>query len=207
MIIKYEEYLQLQQSTEPISAIEVDIDALEALDEDFSTVLSNALALFSEDNKDACTSVYTLLSPSYNFKEVTYSGFIGVLGDEKLLDFLMQSFSSIKGTRIRQSEPLDARQSTLEYHLENGLVWIKNIPGTWWAKNTEESDETDEPSSKPTEATRYRAARSDATVATIKAQIEAVFGLPEGSVALLSPDGSKIKSNAKIATLRNRWEY
>jgi hypothetical protein len=53
---------------------------------------------------------------------------------------------------------------------------------------------------------RYRAARADASIASIKRQIESVFGLPEGSVALCGPDGRPLRSDARIATLRRRWE-
>lgn len=53
---------------------------------------------------------------------------------------------------------------------------------------------------------RYTAAKKNASVATIKKEIEKVFGLPQGSVALCKPDGSPIKSNAKIGTLRRFWD-
>ena len=53
---------------------------------------------------------------------------------------------------------------------------------------------------------RVNSARSDATVRTIKAKIEKIFGLPEGSVALLNPDKSKVYANLKIGRLRQRWK-
>lgn len=53
---------------------------------------------------------------------------------------------------------------------------------------------------------RFRAARSDASVGTISRRIEAVFGLPEGSVALRGPDKKVLRSDATIRTLRRRWE-
>jgi uncharacterized protein YigA (DUF484 family) len=37
--------------------------------------------------------------------------------------------------------------------------------------------------------TRFKVARSDASVKTIQTTIEKVFGLPHGSVCLLTPDG------------------
>lgn len=55
-------------------------------------------------------------------------------------------------------------------------------------------------------AARYRAARSDAKVGRIRQEIERVFGLPEGSVALRGPDGRPLRSDAMISTLRRRWE-
>jgi hypothetical protein len=56
------------------------------------------------------------------------------------------------------------------------------------------------------DATRYRTARSDAPIGTITAKIEDVFGLPEGSVVLIKPDGRKKRSNASIQSLRDEWE-
>jgi len=55
-------------------------------------------------------------------------------------------------------------------------------------------------------AARYRAARSDAKVSSIRAAIEEVFGLPEGSVALCGPDRRALRGDARIRTLRKRWE-
>ncbi|WP_050447544.1 hypothetical protein [Achromobacter spanius] len=53
---------------------------------------------------------------------------------------------------------------------------------------------------------RLRAARSDASVGTIRQTIEEVFGLPAGSVALCGPDRRPLRADATIATLRRRWE-
>lgn len=55
-------------------------------------------------------------------------------------------------------------------------------------------------------AAGYRAARSDARVSSIRAAIEEVFGLPAGSVALCGPDRRALRGNARIRTLRKRWE-
>lgn len=69
-------------------------------------------------------------------------------------------------------------------------------------------DGQDGPSDKVTMAPglRFRRARADASIGSIKARIESVFGLPEGSVALCGPDGKVLRSDAKIRTLRKRWE-
>ncbi|NVN80042.1 MULTISPECIES: hypothetical protein [unclassified Vibrio] len=54
--------------------------------------------------------------------------------------------------------------------------------------------------------TRQRATRSDASVGSIRSTIEEVFGLPEGSVRLCDPEGYSLRADAKIATLRKRWD-
>ncbi|MEI8630881.1 hypothetical protein [Vibrio sp. M60_M70] len=54
--------------------------------------------------------------------------------------------------------------------------------------------------------TRHRAARADARVGSIRTTIEDVFGLPEGSVKLCDPEGNSLRADARIGTLRRRWD-
>jgi hypothetical protein len=69
------------------------------------------------------------------------------------------------------------------------------------------SSEAEAPANRGSgQAARYRAARSDATIARIRQTIEEVFGLPAGSVALCGPDGRALRGDAFIKTLRRRWE-
>lgn len=58
----------------------------------------------------------------------------------------------------------------------------------------------------PEQAARFRVARSDASVASIRQSVEKIFGLPEGSVALCGPDGRALRGDAYIKTLRRKWE-
>jgi hypothetical protein len=53
---------------------------------------------------------------------------------------------------------------------------------------------------------RYRKARSDASVDSIQLTIEENYGLPSGSVKLVNPNGRKIRSDATIGTLVSNWE-
>lgn len=79
----------------------------------------------------------------------------------------------------------------------------------WDGEELDASDEQDEDLAVVTasrKAARYRAARSDAKVSSIRAAIEEVFGLPEGSVALCGPDRRALRGDARIRTLRKRWE-
>jgi hypothetical protein len=67
----------------------------------------------------------------------------------------------------------------------------------------------EEPESSPTRryaGSRFKTARSDASVKSIQANIEKVFGLPLGSVCLLTPDNKKAKSNSSIKRLRDKWK-
>ncbi|MBT9498330.1 MAG: hypothetical protein IV103_14015, partial [Zoogloea sp.] len=80
-------------------------------------------------------------------------------------------------------------------------------------KESQHEDDTDDGLNEPMaagrapeQAARYRAARADARVASIRQTIEQVFGLPAGSVALCGPDGRALRGDAFIRTLRKRWE-
>lgn len=53
--------------------------------------------------------------------------------------------------------------------------------------------------------TRTNRAREDASVEVIQDKIEAVFGLPSGSVRIVKPDGRKKRADASIASLREEW--
>ncbi len=95
---------------------------------------------------------------------------------------------------------------------DNGLdasadEWSSDLDDTA-VNSVGEAEDTQEASSpkRVSQATRYRAARSDARVGGTRQEIERIFGLPAGSVALLGPDGRPLRSDAFIGTLRSRWE-
>jgi hypothetical protein len=54
--------------------------------------------------------------------------------------------------------------------------------------------------------TRFKVARSDASVKTIQSTIERVFGLPSGCVILQTPDKKKAKPSSSIKALRGKWK-
>lgn len=76
-------------------------------------------------------------------------------------------------------------------------------------EDEEDEDDSDDTASVSTPAKRkgrLNVARADAKISTIRRKIEKVFGLPEGSVVLCGPDKKSLKGNARIKTLRRRWE-
>ena len=221
MITRSINELKFRRSKNLLATVEVDIESLEEAGKVFPYTLYESLTLFAESNKECRASIYTHLIQSCNFisykGELTYSGFIGVVGAYmRVLNVLYKSFSSIKGVNVKFSDYINPNESILEYHIENGLVWRALDAVEWYAEEhierLEESEdlgcliEEEEEKSSNEKPFRYRSARKDATVGSIKRKIESVYGLPEGSVALLSPDGSKLKANAKIGTLRQRFE-
>ncbi|MCO8166742.1 hypothetical protein NJC40_02985 [Pseudomonas sp. 21LCFQ02] len=104
---------------------------------------------------------------------------------------------------------LTAEADEAEEADDDGELIEEDAEEIWDAEDREASDDQEEDSTIVVgnrKAARYRAARSDAKVSTIRARIEDVFGLPEGSVALCGPDGRALRGNALIRTLRRRWD-
>ena len=215
MITRRSDELKFRRSTKPLATVEVDIESLEAAGKVFPDTLYESLTLFAQSDKECRASIYTYLIESCNFfsrkGERTYSGFIGVVGAyRRVLDVVYESFRSIKGVNVKFSDSINPNESILEYHIENGRVWRLLDALEWWTDYEESEDpecpiEEEEKSSNE-KPFRRRSARKDATVRSIKRQIESVFGLPEGSVALLKPDGRELRADAKIGTLRQRFE-
>ena len=217
MITRSIDELKFRRSKRSLATIEVDIYSLEETGKNFPDTLYESLTLFAESDEERCASIYTHLTTSCNFiswkGELTYSGFIGVVGAYmRVLNVLYESFSSIKGVNVKFSDYINPNESILEYHIENGLVW-RPLDALEWYADYEESEDPEFPIKEEEEKSsnekplRYRSARKDATVDSIKRQIESVFGLPEGSVVLLRRDGRKLRADTKIGTLRKCWNY
>ena len=208
--------LKFRRSKRPLATVEVDIESLEEAGKDFPDTLYESLKLFAESDEECRASIYLYETESCNFisrkRELTYSIFIGVAGGgRRVHNVLYKSFSSIKGVNVKFSDSINPNKSILEYHIENGLVWRPYEAGVPYAEKKSEDlefpiEEEEEEKSSNEKPSRCRSARKDATVRSIKKQIESVFRLPEGSVALLSSDGSELRANAKIGTLRQRFE-
>jgi hypothetical protein len=225
--------LGFRKSSEPIATIEIDTDSIPDIDR-LQIVMKTLSSLASADLGLRAT-LYVHATVSFNFHEMTNSDFIGVVGPMSVLQTLESNLSRISGSRVRFSDYISTRDSVMAYHVEGGVLWCPEDALTWYAYASWPKDESaqstitdtadfaaDFPDEDGAEVpdeddvelkggrlespARYRVARADASVGRIKKKIEAVFGLPEGSVALCGPDGKPLRSDARIATLRRRWE-
>jgi hypothetical protein len=223
--------LGFRKSSEPIATIEIDTDSIPDADR-LQTVMKTLLSLASADLGLRAT-LYVLATVSCNFHEMTNSDFIGVVGPLSVLQALESNLSRISGSRVRFSDYISTRESVMAYHIEGGVLWCPEDALTWhaYASGPESAQSTnadaadfaagfpDEDSADGSDEddvelkgfrlespARYRVARADASVGRIKQKIETVFGLPEGAVALCGPDGKPLRSDARMATLRRRWE-
>jgi len=220
----------VKNASSSIPTVEVDVDSVDA--EELERAITRYLTSVASAKEKMRATIYRYETMSVNFHEPTNSIFFGVAGPESILHGLQSTIGTLHGVRSRFSDYISISQSTVDCHVEDGMVWRQLDVATWYADvignsandELDESDEDDETedhrpiicTGEPEDAdettgrienpTRFRSARSDASVRSIRQKIEEVFGLPEGSVALCGPDGKALRSDAKIGTLRRRWE-
>jgi hypothetical protein len=178
-----------------------------------------AAKVSKDEGYDLCLS-----RPKHQFPSANVVRFLSVsLATRKVLDVLLNAFQGAKVANVRFSDYIDPSTATKNFHVQEGYVWQPFESGTWYADSQDKEDlaedsvvETDDlevaaevadgRDSRVSSPTRFRVARADASIGTIRKKIEEVFGLPEGSVALCGPDKKGLRGDATIATLRKRWE-
>lgn len=79
-------------------------------------------------------------------------------------------------------------------------------PFKWQLEISVDYDDAELGVDKKPVGTRFKVARSDASVKTIQSNIEKVFGLPRGSVCLLTPEAKKANLRSSIKSLRSKWK-
>ncbi|MDY1037169.1 hypothetical protein GJV04_11080 [Enterobacteriaceae bacterium RIT714] len=212
---------KLQVSKGALPTVEIDMDMLDkaglTLDDFVGPVLS-ALARCSPH--PSCT-IYLYMTNSVNFMRHCWSAFLIIDGKEEVLNAFGDAIRYKKESESRFSDEIPASQGTPLYHLQDGTAWVME-DGEWkpiesdeqlieydYEEEEEESEEETDaaPATRTNSKSRQRAARNDARVGGIKKTIETLFGLPEGSVALIGPDGRALRADAFIRTLRARWDY
>lgn len=196
----------------------------------YGDTVVGALRGIAGASEELRATIYVYQGDSVNFGTYSWSAFIGIDGPIALLEPVLRSFEAIPGVRARLGDSIRLPAGLCEFHIEAGRVWRPSDAITWYADDDEGNDapvtciwpdDSVETNPAPQGAAnlsgperapggesprRYRAARGDATVGSIRRNIEQVFGLPAGSVALCGPDGQALRADARIATLRRRWE-
>ncbi len=218
-----ESELKIVRSRDPLPTVEVDLDCIPKELNGYGELVTKAMSTIAAKYPKMRATIYVYRGQSINFHQQTWSAFFGVAGDKKLLDVLLNAFQGAKLDNVRFSDYIDPSTATKEFHVQDGYVWRPFESGTWCTDSQDEEDlaedafaETgdfevaaevpDGRDSRISSPTRFRVARADASIGTIRRKIEEVFGLPEGSVALCGPDKKGLRGDATIATLRKRWE-
>jgi len=218
--------LNFKCTNDILPTVEVDLGSIPEEYQGYKKIVDQVLFDFISESPQAVITIYVYQTESVNFIDhMAYSAFFGIAGkrklQEKLLDRLLAAFNHITGVNARFSDYINTTIGICEFHIENELVW-QPIDSTMWSATDKEDEEdvinnieaegetdsmdNDEDALRSAIPTRYRAARADAEVGTIRSTIENIFGLPEGSVALCDPTGKALRADATIRTLRRRWE-
>lgn len=236
MIRKNITEMKFVRPTGSMNTVEIDIDSLPSGSYGYGQLVERALAPVAAAMEDKFATVYVYEGPSINFHTSTWSAFFGVAGPRAILDALHSTFSAVAGVKVRHSDSILSSQALCQYHIQEGRLWQAEDAAEWSSADAEDEDsevldddelvgrdlnelvEEEEDVDDPIEApvsesivraavpNRYRAARADASIGSIRQTIEAVFGLPAGSVALRGPDRSVMRADATIRTLRKRWD-
>ncbi|RAS31905.1 hypothetical protein [Paraburkholderia bryophila] len=235
MTTKPESELNFKKSSEPIPTVEIDTDSISDL-ERMRTIRRTLASLASkEPSMRATIYVHATVSFNFhemtNSDFIGVAGPLSILqalqselsrlpGARSRLSDYISTRESVMAYHLEHGNlwvPEDALTwSSVESRSEDGGRSPQSLEcddtGTEKAVIEEiedelpEEDEVNLKGFRIESAARYRAARADASIGSIKRQIESVFGLPEGSVALCGPDGKALRSDARIATLRRRWD-
>ncbi|MFK0089213.1 hypothetical protein ACIQUS_18205 [Pseudomonas sp. NPDC090755] len=236
MIKKSVTELQFVSSRSPLPTVEIDSQSMEDAGFSITRTVMEVLSRLAAEDASLRATLFLYGTVSVNFRDPCWSEFLLVAGPKKVLTALGAAFGRLPGVRSRFSDYVPASEAVRTFHVEDGMVWEKEDGSTWYSRSQQEvaasevdadedevededfeeeaewdaedpeDQEADQVVVTSTKAARYRAARSDAKVSSIRSRIEEVFGLPAGSVALCGPDGRPLRGNAFIRTLRKRWE-
>lgn len=223
MLKRPESELQIVRSRDPLPTVEVDLDCIPKEMHGYGELVTKAMSTIAAKSPKMRATIYVHQGLSTNFHQQTWSAFFGVAGDKKMLDVLQKAFKAAKVVNVRFSDDIDPSTALKEFHVQDSYVWRPLESGTWYADSQGDEDLAEDAfaeandldleaevvdggDSRISSPTRFRVARADASIGTIRKKIEEVFGLPEGSVALCGPDKKGLRADATIATLRKRWE-
>lgn len=214
--------LKLQTSKGALPTIEIDMDMLDKSGISLNDFVGPVLSALARCSPHPRCTIYQYMTASVNFMRHCWSVFLIVDGKEEILNAFGDAVRYKKESESRFSDEIPSSYGTPLYHLQDGVAWVMEN-GNW--KLLEAEDDLTEPEGEddieeedpedvdtvnatpPGKKGRLRAARGDARVGSIRNTIESLFGLPEGSVALVGPDGRALRADAFIRTLRTRWGY
>jgi hypothetical protein len=211
--------LSFQCVNEWVTALEIDADVIP--DARATALIQSTLAQCAAKDESAIATIYALRVPRRGPNGMTHADLFCVMGYDDALAQLTAAFAHACGDRVRIRSEAFMHNAAAGWHIESGSLWMPDDPDNWYAYGSTWMDKeppdvcgdienpalTPEVLAPPAKAMgRFRAARSDAKVGRIRERIESIFGLPEGSVLLCGPDGRPLRADARIRTLRVRWD-
>lgn len=212
VIQRNESELHFDKPIDPIPSVEIDVMSLEETGKDFPDCIQMCLSRYAIQNKKASASVYINFIVSLNFNnKPTTSAFIVPAGNIALLKYIHSYFSGIKGVSARFSEYMNPKECTLDYHIEDGALWVQydyNDDYTemlWSAVEFTSNNDSIANDENNSFSTGDDLVAEGSTIETLKKSISKMYKIPKKSIVFVDPGGFTIRANAKLSTLRERW--
>lgn len=141
MLEKLKGDLSFVGSKESLPTVEVDLGSIPETYCGYDDIVANALRPFASSNPSTRATVYVYQGMSINFHKQTDSAFFVVVGEKGILDILLNAFNLTPGIRAKASDCISPSTATLQYHVQDGLVWRPVDALTWYAASDAEKDD------------------------------------------------------------------
>lgn len=130
---------------DPLPTVEIQAESLENQGLYIGQIVTSALSRFAADNPTSKATIYTYGTMSINFHVESWSEFLIVAGDKKVLKALNSAFSGLPDVNSRYSDYIAPSEGTRAFHVEDGLLWEVEDAITWYSASQEDAEGDQEP--------------------------------------------------------------
>lgn len=128
-------------SRDPLPTIEIQAESLEEQGLHLSQIVSSALSRFAENNPSSKATIYSYSTMSVNFHTQSWSEFLIVAGDKKVLKALYSAFSNLPKVNSRYSDYIAPSDGTKHYHVEDGQLWQVEDAVSWYSASSDDAED------------------------------------------------------------------
>lgn len=184
--------LSIVESKSKVPTIEIDVD--EHNTSNHRDIIEEFLISYAKNNPDAIISIYDYVTPSINFGYMSTSVYFMAVNSKQCLRNMHACLCSDINIKTRLGEYIKPSLENLQYHIEGGIAWRRDdlITFSRLDENVYSNEQSD----------LY--ADDNESIGDVQRKIEKIFNLPNGSVKL-GDQGGAMRVDAKIKTLRSRW--
>lgn len=196
---------------DPLPTVEIQAESLENQGLRLAQIVSSALSRFAADNPVSKATIYSYSTMSFNFHTPSWSEFLIVAGDKKVLRALYGAFSSLPEVNCRYSDYISPDDGTKHFHVEDGKLWeVEDAVNCYSVSpdDTEDSQQSFVAASKADEDSEKDEHFLEG--AAIECELDSDEEMSEASqVGRVSEKPGRYRvarSDAKIAVIRQRIE-
>lgn len=136
MLKRLESDLKIVHTRNPLQTVEVDLGCIP--DIGYNDLVVKALKPIAVKYPKMRATIYVYQGPSVNFQQQTWSAFFGSAGATKLLIVLLNAFRAANVANVKISESLNPSEATMDYHVQDGRVWLPYEEGAWYTDAQDE---------------------------------------------------------------------